>query len=773
MPTTQSLFAVQQVYIAYYGRPADREGLQFWAARLEQAGGDFKQIIAAFAQSPESLALYGANQSDEDLINAIYINLLGRPAEPTGLAFWLGTLASGQFNNRTVILAILQSAQGEDAQLIANKIEVANLFTQALADGDLPYSGTAAAALGRTLLSQVSADDASVTDLSAALPAFLNVVQLASQNPDAFSQFITGGLFNDLSIIRENLQLSELQPAPPVAPPVVIPPVVLPPAPLPPVVFLVTGNGDVAEDVQRAQADVATAEVALSAAVTAQATAQTELNDANTQLEGLNAQLEALNAGLNQAQTEVDVAQAKVQKTELLVGKLNAAAQVLEDANALAQTKLAQAAAQREQALANKDAADSLVLDAQAELDAAGEVLQLANAALAEAQQVVQDATTPGTQESFVIGLSSRSGFTSTDTGVRFSFGEVSVIASFTQNASKGVVVAAIAKAFNDSGLFTAEVTGSPGNPTVTVTWNAVGNQPNPAVSLALLYNTYRIDVAVEEGTAATFPSQLQLDALTVAMQAAEGAQQTELNAQAELADALASAKAAAKALQQATAIEKLAGFAALAAAAAEEKGLELLAKAELLLEELNGELGVAAAELAEVDVLVQAKAAEIAELEGQILELEQVLQAANTDVENANNDLIAANGELETALVAAENTPINYEFSNTNNNIITNFNAAADKLDFDFVTLLEGDGFEGFTVANGIATFTEEAPATSDELIALLLDALGTRTDTVGFVFAGSTFVLQGNGVQGEQSSDVVIQLAGVQLGSLENLIV
>ncbi|TEA69485.1 sugar ABC transporter ATP-binding protein, partial [Allopusillimonas ginsengisoli] len=39
---------VQKIYIAYYGRPADPVGLNFWAGKLDAAAGDLSEIIDAF-----------------------------------------------------------------------------------------------------------------------------------------------------------------------------------------------------------------------------------------------------------------------------------------------------------------------------------------------------------------------------------------------------------------------------------------------------------------------------------------------------------------------------------------------------------------------------------------------------------------------------------------------------------------------------------------------------------------------------------------------------
>lgn len=224
MPTAQSLLAVQQVYIAYYGRPADPAGLEFWATRLDEAGGNFNQIIEAFANSPEATSLYGDNQTGTDLINAIYQNLLGRPAEAEGLEFWLGTLNTGRFNQDNIVLAILQSAREGDADLVNNKIALANEFTQGVLQGNVPYAGDAAAAVARTLMQLVSAEQGGGVG-PGLLDAYFAASRVASLTPAVFDGLIEQGVLIDPSIVRPgfNLDGSEINP-----PPVVIPPIFLP-----------------------------------------------------------------------------------------------------------------------------------------------------------------------------------------------------------------------------------------------------------------------------------------------------------------------------------------------------------------------------------------------------------------------------------------------------------------------------------------------------------------------------------------------------------------
>ncbi|MEQ5801241.1 DUF4214 domain-containing protein [Halomonas sp. H10-9-1] len=64
MPSTASLQTVQTLYIAYYGRPADPKGLQFWADQLDQADGDLTAILEDFGNSSEFIDAFGELDPD-------------------------------------------------------------------------------------------------------------------------------------------------------------------------------------------------------------------------------------------------------------------------------------------------------------------------------------------------------------------------------------------------------------------------------------------------------------------------------------------------------------------------------------------------------------------------------------------------------------------------------------------------------------------------------------------------------------------------------------
>lgn len=129
---------LEQVYVAYYGRPADPGGLDYWADRLEREGGDLRAIIEAFGRSEEFSRRYG-NLTNEQLIDKIYQQMFNRYPDPDGKSFYLSKLNSGVMSLQTITLNVLDGAIGDDKQIIDNKVEVAIYFTEKVRRG-CPYS---------------------------------------------------------------------------------------------------------------------------------------------------------------------------------------------------------------------------------------------------------------------------------------------------------------------------------------------------------------------------------------------------------------------------------------------------------------------------------------------------------------------------------------------------------------------------------------------------------------------------------------------------------
>jgi hypothetical protein len=164
MAASTYLAQVQQLYIAYFGRPADPIGLQYWATQIDAANGSIAAVQAGFSASTESQALFG-NKSTIDKVTAIYQNAFGRAPEPAGLAYWVAQLDSGKVTQAQASWTIQQSAGPGDAAAVQNKLTAAQAFTAQIdTTAEIQgYQGTGAADAGRAFLATVNQNNASAT----------------------------------------------------------------------------------------------------------------------------------------------------------------------------------------------------------------------------------------------------------------------------------------------------------------------------------------------------------------------------------------------------------------------------------------------------------------------------------------------------------------------------------------------------------------------------------------------------------------------------------
>lgn len=134
-----SIFAVTQIYLAYFGRAPEPEGLDFWVGRLA-SGVSTSEIARQFSGTAEAQALYPTIGDDPTtFLQAVYRNLFNRDLEPEGDAFWSGEIAAGA-DLGTILLRIVEAAQGTDITTVQNKVDVAHYFTTLSELDNKPFS---------------------------------------------------------------------------------------------------------------------------------------------------------------------------------------------------------------------------------------------------------------------------------------------------------------------------------------------------------------------------------------------------------------------------------------------------------------------------------------------------------------------------------------------------------------------------------------------------------------------------------------------------------
>lgn len=160
MASTASMNLAQQLYVGYYGRPADPDGLEYWADSFDESD-DLTDVLKAFGTSDEYTDSFGSLTNSE-LVNNLYQQLFGRDAEADGLEFYTDRLGSGEATLASIAKQIADGASGDDLTVLDNKITVANTYTDAVDSMGATYESDDIAD-AQAILAAVDNTDESVT----------------------------------------------------------------------------------------------------------------------------------------------------------------------------------------------------------------------------------------------------------------------------------------------------------------------------------------------------------------------------------------------------------------------------------------------------------------------------------------------------------------------------------------------------------------------------------------------------------------------------------
>jgi hypothetical protein len=123
---------IERLYIEYFQRPADPEGLKFWVDAMNTGHpGMLAQIEHDFATSAEYQRMY-SGMSNQQMVETVYHNVFGRAADTGGLNFWTNALDTHSINIETMAREIVNgalTAQNADAVTFNGRVSAAALFT--------------------------------------------------------------------------------------------------------------------------------------------------------------------------------------------------------------------------------------------------------------------------------------------------------------------------------------------------------------------------------------------------------------------------------------------------------------------------------------------------------------------------------------------------------------------------------------------------------------------------------------------------------------------
>jgi len=173
---------IQQLYVAYLGRAADKAGLDYWFNALNgsttaPATLTLENLRANFVnEQPEYTNAY-AGLTRTETVAKIYLQLFGRPADTAGLDYWT-TGGGSTVSADQLLVAFVNGASATDAKTVANKVLVSEVYTSAAGTN---YSADDAKAAIANVDDTTGSVTAALTTISAlpgiALPANVALVQ--------------------------------------------------------------------------------------------------------------------------------------------------------------------------------------------------------------------------------------------------------------------------------------------------------------------------------------------------------------------------------------------------------------------------------------------------------------------------------------------------------------------------------------------------------------------------------------------------------------------
>lgn len=189
---------VQKLYVAYFGRPGDPDGIEHWTDALDANAITLADVSDSFAASQEYRDTY-AGLDNRTIVNDVYENLFGRAADEAGLNYWTNLMDRGVISIDDVVRDVSEAAVGIDSTAFNGKVAAASMFTLRLDEPSevAAYQGDAAKQISMDFLATVkdlgsAADalkpdvvDAWIDRIVDAHTAAAQAVQLVGQAPVA------------------------------------------------------------------------------------------------------------------------------------------------------------------------------------------------------------------------------------------------------------------------------------------------------------------------------------------------------------------------------------------------------------------------------------------------------------------------------------------------------------------------------------------------------------------------------------------------------------
>ena len=129
---------LQKFYIAYFNRPADPSGMNYWLS-LSNQSLTLRDISRVLSKQDEYIKNTVNQNSLESQINQLYLNLFNRKSDFQGLNYWMKIVDCKSYTISDIVYEILYEDNTNylispaqkviDSQILKNKVSAAEIFT--------------------------------------------------------------------------------------------------------------------------------------------------------------------------------------------------------------------------------------------------------------------------------------------------------------------------------------------------------------------------------------------------------------------------------------------------------------------------------------------------------------------------------------------------------------------------------------------------------------------------------------------------------------------
>ena len=145
---------IAEIYISTFGRAPDKEGLAYWTQEVLLGNMSVAQVNKSFFEQEETKAMYNG-ATNEEFLNSVYKNVLGREADQEGYDYWIKEFENGTFTQDSFIQAMIKGAKAEtgdvnDFMLLQNRVNTGLLYAKEI--------GVADSALAKQIIGDITQD---------------------------------------------------------------------------------------------------------------------------------------------------------------------------------------------------------------------------------------------------------------------------------------------------------------------------------------------------------------------------------------------------------------------------------------------------------------------------------------------------------------------------------------------------------------------------------------------------------------------------------------